>query len=77
MKDENNMFLNDSKGLLYIKRGNKGLVILNPTENETYVEFKCNLLDGKYKDKAWGLKFRIKNGIISGKIPAEKIAVIY
>lgn len=77
MKDENNMFLNDSKGLLYIKRGNKGLVILNPTENETYVEFKCNLLDGKYKDKAWALKFRIKNGIISGKIPAEKIAVIY
>lgn len=77
MKDENNMFLNDDNGLLYIKRGSKGLVIINPTGNEEPIEFKCNLKDGNYKDKAWGMKFKIKNGIISGKIPAEKIAVIY
>ncbi|WP_407399229.1 alpha-amylase family protein [Treponema sp.] len=77
MKNENNMFLNDENGLLFISRGNRGLVIINPTETEKEVNFKTKLNDGKFNDKAWSLKFKVKNGFIKGKIPAQKICVIY
>ncbi len=77
MKNESNMFLNDEQGLLYISRGNKGLVIINMNNEDKKIDFKTRLDDGNYKDKAWGIKFNVKKGAIIGKIPAEKIAVIY
>lgn len=77
MKDENNMFLNDENNLLYISRGNKGLVIINPTESEKTVSFKTKIEEKKYSDKAWGIKFKVKNGMVTGKIPPQKICVIH
>ncbi|MBS7242623.1 MAG: alpha-amylase family protein [Treponema sp.] len=77
MKDEMNMFFNDENGILYIRRGNKGLVIINPKEKELNVEFKSSLPEKKYSDRAWGIKFKVNKGLIKGKIPAQKICVIY
>ncbi|MDO4507565.1 MAG: alpha-amylase family protein [Spirochaetales bacterium] len=77
MKDEMNMFLNDENGLLFIRRGNRGLVIINPSEKELPVDFKSTLPQKKYSDRAWGIKFKVRDGKIKGKIPPQKICVIY
>ena len=41
------------------------------------VSLKIDLPDGIYVDKANGLKFTAKDGILSGKLPRKKIAVVY
>lgn len=78
MTGENNMLLNgENSGILFIRRGKKGVAIINMNREEQKVEFNCGLPDGKYTDRAWKLKFKVKDGILIGKIPPEKIAVIY
>lgn len=62
---------------LIIERGNKGVVIVNIKEGTENINHKVSLADGEYIDHANGIKFKVKDGILSGKIKAKKIAVIY
>ena len=55
----------------------RGAVIVNVGYKPTAVSFPINLQDGQYKDKANKLKFSVKNGVLSGKLPKRKIAVVY
>lgn len=78
MKGEDEDLLNGAEtSLIVIKRGNRGAVIVNAGKKSSKVNFQIDLPDGVYKDKAHGYKFTVKNGEISGKLPKEKIAVIY
>ena len=78
MTGENNMLLNgENSGIMFIKRGKKGVAIINMNREEQPIGFKCGLPDGQYTDRAWKLKFKVKGGVLIGKIPPEKIAVIY
>ena len=78
MTGENNMLLNgENSGIMFIKRGKKGVAIINMNREEQPIGFRCGLPDGQYTDRAWKLKFKVKGGVLIGKIPPEKIAVIY
>jgi len=79
MSGESEELLNGSSlAVLIIKRGEKGVVIINDAEKGSEkIEILLALPDGVYKDKANGLKFKVKDGILTGKVPHEKIAVIY
>lgn len=78
MKGEDEEILNGSdSGVLIIKRGDKGIVIINTNGKTEKIEMEVNWPDGKYFDKANNIKFTVKNGILKGKIKKEKIAVIY
>ncbi|EID85004.1 hypothetical protein MSI_14910 [Treponema sp. JC4] len=54
----------------------KGLVIINAGEG---VKFKANtsLPDGVYTDRAHDLQFKVKKGIITGKLNSQQIYVVY
>ena len=79
MQDEPEELLNYGKSdeIFIIKRGNKGLVIVNISKKTSKIDLEVSLKDGKYTDKANSINFTVKDGRLSGKMPKEKIAVIY
>ena len=79
MQDEPEELLNYGKSdeICIIKRGNKGLVIVNISKKTSKIDLEVSLKDGKYTDKANSINFTVKDGKLSGKMPKEKIAVIY
>lgn len=64
--------------LLAIKRGDKGVVLvnINPTK-KAKVSIPVAFADGVYVDKANGVKFTVKGGILTGSMKKESVAVIY
>lgn len=78
MIGEDDSFENgENNSILAIKRGNKGVVIINAGDKPKKVSFNVDLPDGNYVDKAHGNKFKVKNGILSGGVRREEICVIY
>lgn len=78
MTGEDEELLNGKdSSVIIIKRGNRGAVIVNAGTKSSKVSFPINLSDGTYKDKANGINFTVENGVLSGKLPKQKIAVIY
>ena len=68
----------DDTSVLIIKRGEKGLVIVNSSAAKAgKVSVPIAFADGTYKDKANGIKFTVKDGILTGKVPKQKVCVIY
>ena len=68
----------DDTGILIVKRGDKGAVIINVKQSgKAKITFELNLPDGVYKDKANKIRYTVKNGIVSISVPSKKIAVIY
>lgn len=60
-----------------IKRGEKGIVIINMEDLSKKVSFSIDLPDGKYVDKANGRTYKVEDGVLSGRIYSNTIAVIY
>ena len=52
------------------------IINLNP-KKAAKISVPVSFADGTYKDAAHGYSFTVKDGILSGKVPKEKIAVIY
>ncbi len=78
MQGEDEDFSNgENAGVLAIKRGEKGIVIINMNERPQKIEAKIRLREGSHIDRANGIKFSCENGILRGTIGAEKICVIY
>lgn len=78
MLGEDEELLNGStKETLIIKRGNKGVVIINLKKGFEKIKLPVGLADGKYKDHANKINFTVKNGILTGNMNPSKIAVIY
>jgi hypothetical protein len=68
----------ENTGVLIVKRGDKGAVIINVNQGgKSKVSFELNLPDGTYKDKANKLKYTVKDGVVNITVPRKKIAVIY
>lgn len=75
--DERLFNADEEKKILCIERGDKGIVIINSDSKPYKLKSSVELKDGAYTDKAHGLTFKVKNGVLTGKIDAEKICVIY
>ena len=77
--EEENLFNADEDGgskILCIERGKKGVVIIN-TGDEVKIKAPSSLPDGIYADKAYGLQFKVKKGMLSAKLKAREIYVVY
>ena len=77
--EEENLFNADEDGgskILCIERGKKGVVIIN-TGDEVKIKAPSSLPDGIYADKAHGLQFKVKKGMLSAKLKAREIYVVY
>ena len=69
---------NNEKTLLFIERGEKGLVIINSsnTKEQTF-SVETALADGKYLDRISGKAFEVKDGTIKGRIQASTVVILY
>lgn len=63
--------------VLGIKRGEKGIVLINSNKKTSKIEIPVSFADGSYIDKANGKKFSVENGILKGKMNKESVCVIY
>lgn len=79
MKGEAEELLNgDDTSLLIIKRGEKGFVFINlDSAKSKKISVATTFSDGVYQDKAHKIKFTVKNGVMTGKLGKEKIAVVF
>ena len=76
--DEELVNVNDDTSILAIKRGSKGVVIINVNQTKpAKISLPVEFPDGEYIDKANKVKFTVKGGILSGKMKKETVAVIY
>ncbi len=75
---EEEMFNGETTSTMFIKRGEKGLVMINAnTSGAEKVCVKIGLPDGTYIDHANGVKFKVQDGVLTGRLPKQKICVIY
>ena len=75
--EDEELFNGDDTSILVIKRGNRGFVAFNCGKKNTKLEFNIDLPDGTYQDKAHGIKYKVQGGVLKGKLPKNKIVVVY
>ncbi len=64
--------------IAYVERGSSGVVLVNCAGNEADVAVTAHAMaDGSYTDAITGSTFTVSGGVISGKIGATGIAVVY
>lgn len=69
---------NNAVSSLMIERGNKGITFVNSAATALTLENTTTALsDGTYTDKVSGGTFTVKDGIISGTLPARSVVVLY
>ncbi len=68
-----------SNQVVMIERGdrNKGAVIINAGSTDVNLSAATEMADGIYADQAFGGKFIVENGVLSGTVKAGKVAVVY
>ncbi len=67
----------DSNSLLMIERGSAGAVVINASESDVTLNCATDVADGTYTDQAFGGKFTVSGGKLSGTVQAGAVAVIY
>lgn|GEM_PF-398731 len=70
-------YLASSGNVAYIERGTKGVVI-SKLDGGGQVSLTANTMeDGTYKDYVSGGTFTVSNGVISGNVDSQGVAVVY
>lgn len=79
MAGEPEELVNNGKdnAVIGIKRGDRGVVLINAHKNSVKVEIPVSFADGIYIDKANGKKFKVENGTLKGKMDRESVCVVY
>lgn len=62
---------------VYVQRGDKGVVIINYSDEDFDVNTATAMPDGEYTDEAYGNTYTVSGGKITGTVGAQSIAVIY
>ena len=60
--------ISENGEVVVVNRGQKGASIINFSANENEVCIAANLPDGEYKDRVYGLVFKVKDGILTGSV---------
>lgn len=68
--------LNDG-AVVVVKRGDKGIAIVNISEKKQKVKCNFSLPDGVYTDKVYGTKCKVKNGVLETVVPPLTSFLIY
>lgn len=62
------MSFSNNGAVAEIARGNKGVALINISEQPQQIELKTTLPDGKYVDEVHETQFEVSNGILSGEL---------
>ncbi len=71
------IFTNNDGSVVEVTRGNKGLVLINLSEREQKIKMTTTLPDGEYTDRVHEAVFKVKNGMIEGKLQPLTSYIIY
>ena len=65
--------------VVMIERGddNKGVVIINASDEKVTLHAATGMADGSYTDQALGGAFEVSGGVLTGTVDAGKVAVVY
>ena len=77
-QDENLRNPGNNNSVLMVERGNKGVVIINASENDYTLDSETNLSDGTYADSVEGRDslYTVADGNIYGTVPAKSVVVL-
>jgi alpha-amylase len=67
----------DNGAVIAVARGNKGVAIINISNDAQDFELASNLADGTYNDKVHNATFTVANGKISGQVAPLTSYIIY
>ncbi len=71
------IFVSDKGDVLSVCRGSLGEAIINISNKPTKIKMQTTLPDGTYTDSVHNTSFKIKNGIITGKVAPLTSYIIY
>lgn len=80
MAGEGEKLLNpdDTKKVLLIERGTKGLVVVNGSDEDYTLNIKTSLADGTYTDRTDGTtQYTVSGGTLTGTVKAGAVVVLY
>ena len=67
----------DDGTVLYVARGSKGLALINISQKPQKIKMETALPDGTYTDSVHGLTFKVKKGVLTGKLTPTSSALIF
>ena len=67
----------DNGAVIAVERGNKGIILINISDEPQQVNLPTSLAKGTYTDNVHGLGFNVSDGLISGTIPSMSSCIIY
>lgn len=67
----------DTKKVVCVERGTKGLFAVNASEEAYTFELAVKLEDGEYTDRYAGSRFIVENGVLKGTLEAKSVAALY
>ncbi len=68
--------ISDDGSVIVVNRGKKGAAIVNLSKNAEKIDIPTNLPSGKYKDRVYGVEFKVKNGRLTGAAAPERSYII-
>lgn len=69
--------VSDNGQVMVVSRGTKGAAIVNLGEHANYVDVATTLPNGTYKDKVYGVEFKVKGGRLHGMAAPERTYILY
>lgn len=71
------LYYSNDGAVVEVARGDKGASIVNITDKEQKIAMSTDLPEGKYVDKVHNTEFKVKKGIIEGKLAPMTAYIIY
>ena len=72
-----NVVVNENGTVIEVERGDKGVALINLSEEPVSITLSSSLKSGKYTDKVHGVTFEVNDGNISGKLQPLTSYIIY
>lgn len=72
-----NVVVNENGAVIEVERGDKGVALINLSEEPVSITLSSSLKSGKYTDKVHGVTFEVNDGNISGKLQPLTSYIIY
>lgn len=72
-----NVVVNENGAVIEVERGDKGVALINLSEEPVSITLSSSLKSGKYTDKVHGATFEVNDGNISGELQPLTSYIIY
>ena len=72
-----NVIVSENGAVIEVNRGDKGVALINISEEIQNIALETTISDGTYTDKVHNTTFNVVDGKISGELPPLTSYIIY